>query len=317
MSIKGIDISEHQGASFKVGGYGFVMIRASWGHFTEDRQVRNNVENCLASGVPYGLYHYSYARNDAEARQEATQFLRLSRQFGGRSYPLCLDMEDADGWKAENGVSMAQEIRTIKIFKEVIEGAGEYLLLYVNRDWWNRLRAIDASVVDSLDLWLAHWGISEPSVPCGMWQYHGSPLDKDIAYKDYPSIIKGTKPSPTPTPEPKKSVDEVAKEIINKPNYGGWGVDPVRTQKLTAYNGATFAAAVQARVNELANVKPIVSFKKGDKVKVYNAINYDTGASFAVYYPVYDVIQAKDNRIVIGIGSNVTAAIHKDNLRKA
>ena len=61
---------------------------------------------------------------------------------------------------------MEQEVRTIRIWKEIIEGAGQYLMLYCNKDWWNKLRAIDAKLIDSIDLWLAHWGISEPSVNC-------------------------------------------------------------------------------------------------------------------------------------------------------
>ena len=45
-------------------------------------------------------------------------------------------MEDADGWKARNGVDDAQNLRTIKIFKDVIEGAGKYLTLYMSKSWF-------------------------------------------------------------------------------------------------------------------------------------------------------------------------------------
>lgn len=48
-----------------------------------------------------------------------------------------------------------------------------------------------------------------------------------------------------------KTVEEVAKEIINLPNYGGWGTGTTRKNKLTAYGGAAFAAAVQKRIDEL------------------------------------------------------------------
>ena len=358
MKLFGIDISEHNGnvdmKKIKNSGVKFAIIRASWGHFQEDKQARNNVKKCNDVGLNYGLYHYSYARTDAEARQEAENFLKLAKQFSGRSYPLVLDMEDANGWKKGQGVSMAQEVRTIRIWKEIIEGAGQYLMLYCNKDWWNRLRAIDAKLIDSIDLWLAHWGIAEPSVNCGIWQYssdgkvNGSSARTDVnyAYKDYPSIIKGSaskpsKPSKKPVTDkvvndvingkygngdvrkqklekegynynevqdavnkklskpkksiseiakeviagkwgngevrekklkdagydykkvqaevnkqmgasaPKKSVDAVAKEIINKPNYGGWGTGETRKKKLTEYGGASFAEAVQKRINEL------------------------------------------------------------------
>ena len=217
MSYKGIDISEHNGnvnwEAIKASGIQFAMLRSSWGHFTEDAKVRRNVSECKRVGMPFGLYHYSYADNDANARTEATRFLTLARELGGYTYPLNLDMEDADGWKRRNGVGDAQNLRTIKIFKEVIEGAGEYLTLYMSKSWFDRLRGQNRQLIDSIDAWLAHWGISEPSMTCGMWQYtsdgavNGSSArtDMNISYKDYPSILAGLghkAEAPKPTPKP-------------------------------------------------------------------------------------------------------------------
>ena len=62
-------------------------------------------------------------------------------------------------------------------------------------------------------------------------------------------------------------------------------------------------------------------FKAGDRVTVKNvAIGglgalYD-GGNFKVYYSVYDVIQVSGNRIVIGIGKAVTAAVNANILIK-
>lgn len=224
----GVDISEHNGyvdfAKMKAAGVEFVMLRASWGHFVEDKLVRRNVKECLRVGMPYGFYHYSYADNDANAKVEATSFLALCRQLGGYTYPLDLDMEDADHWKAKNGVGDKQNLRTIQIFKDVIEGAGEYLTLYMSKSWFDRLRAQNQTLIDSIDAWLAHWGIDEPSMTCGMWQYSsdgvidGSSARTDVnwCYKDYPAILaamKGnTKPvEPAPTPEePKHDTSAIA-----------------------------------------------------------------------------------------------------------
>lgn len=63
--------------------------------------------------------------------------------------------------------------------------------------------------------------------------------------------------------------------------------------------------------------QPTAKFKVGDKVKVLKAVQYDNGKSFATYYDTYDVIQVSGARVVIGIGSTVTAAVHQDNLAKA
>ena len=50
--------------------------------------------------------------------------------------------------------------------------------------------------------------------------------------------------------------------------------------------------------------------------KVLNAVTYD-GKSFKTYYDTYDVIQVNGDRVVIGVGATVTAAVNAANLRKA
>ena len=58
--------------------------------------------------------------------------------------------------------------------------------------------------------------------------------------------------------------------------------------------------------------------KKGDKVKVKQGAKTYTGGSLAsfVYSTTYDVIEVNGDRVVIGKGKTVTAAIHKNNLIK-
>lgn len=68
-----------------------------------------------------------------------------------------------------------------------------------------------------------------------------------------------------------------------------------------------------------------VALKKGDKVKVTRTVKSGTktkgyqysGGMFTCYYSVYDVIQVKGDRVVIGIGSTVTAAVNAKDLAKA
>lgn len=57
------------------------------------------------------------------------------------------------------------------------------------------------------------------------------------------------------------------------------------------------------------------AFKPGDKVKVLNNQLYG-GGKFTVYYDTYDVIQVSGDRVVIGIGSIITAAVNEKNLAK-
>ena len=111
-----------------------------------------------------------------------------------------------------------------------------------------------------------------------------------------------------------KSIDTLADEVI----AGKWGSGADRKNRLQAagydYN------AVQARVNEKLGVKSSgsSSIKVGDRVKVKSgAKDYNgTKLSSAVYSNIYNVIQINGDRVVIGKGSVVTAAISKSNLYK-
>lgn len=66
------------------------------------------------------------------------------------------------------------------------------------------------------------------------------------------------------------------------------------------------------------------TIKKGDKVKVIRTVKSGSrtkgyqysGGMFTCYYSVYDVIQVKGDRVVIGIGSTVTAAVKMADLAK-
>lgn len=130
-------------------------------------------------------------------------------------------------------------------------------------------------------------------------------------------IVNAVAAQPAPAPA-KKSVNEVAQEVI----AGKWGNGTDRKNKLEAagynYN------EVQNEVNRILNggsapaPTPTNSeIRKGDKVKVVKAVDYNgTKLSSSVLSNTYDVIEVSGDRIVIGKGKAVTAAMNKANLRK-
>ena len=65
-------------------------------------------------------------------------------------------------------------------------------------------------------------------------------------------------------------------------------------------------------------VEALSKIEKGNKVKVKQGAKTYTGGNLAsfVYYTIYDVIEVNGDRVVIGKGKTVTAAIHKNNLIK-
>lgn len=228
MPIQGIDVSEHNGIinweAMKASGIQFAIIRSSWGHFVEDLQFRRNVQECDRVGIPYGLYHYSYVSNTQEMKQEADGFIALCKSCKPL-YPCYIDMEDADGWKARNGVSDAMNVETCYYTCEALEQAGFYAGIYANLNWLTT--RINAPKLNRFDKWVAQWAsVNSYTKDYGMWQYTSSGsvagyagrLDMDYAYIDYPSVIKEHglngygKPVVTPpvtpptTPQPKYGV---------------------------------------------------------------------------------------------------------------
>ena len=87
-------------------------------------------------------------------------------------------------------------------------------------------------------------------------------------------------------------------------------------QAIAAYNGIKNPNAIRVgqKIKIPASTTP-AALKKGDRVKVLNAVTYD-GKPFRTYYDTYDVIQVSGARVVIGVGATVTAAVNAANLRK-
>jgi LysM repeat protein len=87
-------------------------------------------------------------------------------------------------------------------------------------------------------------------------------------------------------------------------------------QAIAAYNGIKNPNAIRVgqKIKIPASTAP-AALKKGDRVKVLNAVTYD-GKPFRTYYDTYDVIQVSGARVVIGVGATVTAAVNAANLRK-
>ena len=213
MEFRGIDISKHNGnIDFNKlkGNINFAIVRTSFGFFNEDPKYREYIKGLESIGVPYGLYHYSYARNLEEAKKEVEGFLNIARQYNP-TYPLVLDMEDADHWKANNGnPSNDMYVQICEYFCKRVEEAGYYAMIYASKSWLET--KLNDSRLDRFDKWLAQWS-SKPTYnkPFGIWQYtsDGSVpgisgrVDMNISYKDYPSIIKGISTNiPTQKTEP-------------------------------------------------------------------------------------------------------------------
>lgn len=195
---KGIDVSSYQGnMDFETlkNQIDFMIIRCGYGvdRITQDdNKYERNASECERLGIPYGVYLYSYATTIEEAESEALHTLRLIKNKK-LEYPVFLDVE-SDVQKALDKETLAN---VVEHYCLKMEEAGYYVGIYANLDWFvNRL---DSPKLERFDHWLAQWN-KEPTYqkPFGMWQYTSKltlpgisgPVDGDIAYKDYPKIIR-------------------------------------------------------------------------------------------------------------------------------
>lgn len=169
---RGIDVSHHQGYidwNTVKSQIDFAIIRcgyaANWTS-QDDEQWTRNVSECERLGIPYGVYFYSYAENDAEAQGEADHALRLLEGHSPQ-LPVYLDLEEARIANCGN----AQILSQTTIFCTRLQAAGYNVGVYASRYWWNTY--LTSGAYDQWSRWIADWDRSEPlySKPYDVWQY--------------------------------------------------------------------------------------------------------------------------------------------------
>lgn len=221
MAYKGPDISAWQGnidIKAIASQVDFFIFRGFAGR-TKDSKVDRDVNLAIECGKPYGLYIYSYALNTAQAREEAQRLITLANSYSVKPSFLCIDMEDADGYKRRNRMPSNQTLKDIcTVEGEAFEQAGYYAMVYASSSWFNNQLA----GLTRFDKWVAHWPTSggkqkgmatspdgENASRCGIWQFtsdghlngYNGRLDMNYAYKDF-VLGKQSNPAPVVNPEP-------------------------------------------------------------------------------------------------------------------
>ena len=103
-------------------------------------------------------------------------------------------------------------------------------------------------------------------------------------------------------------------ECITAIKNGGYATSPTYINTIMSIINSNNLTQYDNEIVEIPT-QPNTDIKVGDKVKVLNPIQYN-GQTFKTYYEEYDVIEVKDDRIVIGIGQTVTCAINIKNVEK-
>lgn len=337
--FKGIDVSEHNGninhGKIKASGIEFAMVRAGYGGGNVDKQFKRNMEGFINAGVHVGAYWFIYSTTVAEAIAEANHFDRLVRPYKDKmTFPVAADFEyDSERWMKRCGVTPSKRLNTdiVKAFCKRLEELGWYVVNYANIDYINN--HFHQSELDRFDIWVAQWGVNKCSKACGIWQYtsdgkvpgSSARTDMNIAYKDYPALIKGGKPTTAPKPAPKPtaptgSVKDIATDVmLNK-----YGIEDQRKKALgSRYQEVQdFINHIQtATDHHLADEVWADRYGTGKQRKILLGARYDAvqaiveGKDSAVYYTVKkgDTL----GKIAAKYNTNYKELARKNNIKNA
>lgn len=174
----------------------FAMIRAGYGRGNEDIYAYRHYTGLEEYNIPIGLYWFSYASNEKEARNEAKYLLKFA--YGKCiEYPLCFDFEKESMLK--KNLSAKQVNAIARAFLEEIEKAGYYAIIYTNKDFADTIWSDE--LLHRYGVWYARYGekyIENPGRECQILQYsstgemegiHGA-VDLNVSYIDFKTLIK-------------------------------------------------------------------------------------------------------------------------------
>jgi GH25 family lysozyme M1 (1,4-beta-N-acetylmuramidase) len=179
VSRLGIDVSEHQDVidwdAVADNGITFAFIRLGNRGYTEgnlrlDARYLTNIEGAKAANIKVGVYFFSQAINEDEAREEAEFVLEhLNGQL--LDYPVVYDFEPVETSEGRaNQLSHQQVSNNARTFCERIEAGGYPTMIYGNA---HDIARYDADLLANHEVWYAEYDAAQPSAQFdfAIWQF--------------------------------------------------------------------------------------------------------------------------------------------------
>lgn len=177
-TLTGIDVSTHQGSidwkQVKENNIDFAMIRAGYrgygnGKIVEDDMFKTNISSAANAGIDAGVYFFSQAISEREAREEAKLVIDLIKDYDIK-YPIVFDMEFVTENDRIRDVPFKQKTQIAIAFCEEIVKSGYTPMIYGSTSWLQNTVFIDKLL--KYDLWIADYS-DYPDFPYDfkMWQY--------------------------------------------------------------------------------------------------------------------------------------------------
>ncbi|MDR2355268.1 MAG: glycoside hydrolase family 25 protein [Clostridiales Family XIII bacterium] len=200
-ALFGIDVSRYQGDidwdRVAADGISFAIIRMGYRGYDTGKPVTDeffeaNMRGALRAGVRVGVYFFSQAVNETEAREEAEMVLAGVAPYEV-SFPIVFDIEEISGQNARTDALTTAEVTDIAIaFCERIREAGYTPMIYANPKWFVSRMELDR--LEPYAKWLAQY-YKTPSFPYAfsVWQFSSSGsvdgikgnVDLDLAFDHF------------------------------------------------------------------------------------------------------------------------------------
>ena len=191
----GIDVSRYQGdvdfKKVKDAGASFVMIRVGYqvgtgGEYELDPYFKDNIKKALGNDLKVGVYFYSYADSEKEAKKQAKWVIKQIKDYD-ISLPVVFDFESFNAFN-EMELSIFGLNEVADSFIKTLDKAGYDGMLYGSKNYLNAIWKYHEEPV-----WLAHytdntdydgeymmWQMCDDGVIDGIDGY----VDIDILYKN-------------------------------------------------------------------------------------------------------------------------------------
>ena len=179
---QGIDVSEWQAEidwpAVAADGIEFAIIRCAYrgygsGNLIQDAMFQQNIEGALAAGLDVGVYVYSQAITEEEAREEARLAVEMCRGYD-LTYPIVFDWEYAGAPSARTNNTSREALTSFALaFCDEVESLGytPCVYSYCSLSYHN----YDLAALNDYYMWLAGY-YEEPEFfyHYDMWQYTSS-----------------------------------------------------------------------------------------------------------------------------------------------
>lgn len=194
-----VDLSEYQRGidigALKAQGVKALVLRGGDGSYADDCFATFYAQ-AKAQGLPVGVYWFSRAMDEGQARKEAERLYEGCLKGRKFELPIYLDCES----EAQRELGARRLTDVILAWSDDLRERGYLCGVYATPAWFRD--RMEWSRLAHLERWVAQWSSDRPELSHGMWQFGGEEnflrnsriagyvVDQNDMVRDYPAVVK-------------------------------------------------------------------------------------------------------------------------------